>query len=79
MCIRDRYIPEAQSALTEALGVYDLSDGFKKHKIAELSSNPLYMVIAVSYTHLDVYKRQQGRHRLTAFDIVNITGVLPHR
>lgn len=32
--------------MTEALGVYDLSDGFKKHKIAELSSNPLYMVIA---------------------------------
>lgn len=44
--LRPSYIPEAQSALTEALGVYDLSDGFKKYKIAELSSNPLYMVIA---------------------------------
>lgn len=44
--LRPSYIPEAQSALTEALGVYDLSDAFKKHKIAELSSNPLYMVIA---------------------------------
>lgn len=40
------YIPEAQEALTEALGVYDLTDGFKKHKVVELPSNPLYLVIA---------------------------------
>lgn len=40
------YIPEAQKALTDALGVYDLSDGFKKHKVVELPSNPLYMVIS---------------------------------
>lgn len=40
------YIPESQRALTDALGVYDLSDGFKKHKIVELPSNPLYMVMS---------------------------------
>lgn len=40
------FIPEAQKALTNALGVYDLSDGFKKHKIVELPSNPLYMKIS---------------------------------
>lgn len=40
------YIPEAQEALTEALGIYDLTDGFKKHKVVELPSNPLYLVIA---------------------------------
>lgn len=42
------FIPEAQKALTDALGVYDLSDGFKKHKIVELPSNPLYVVISPS-------------------------------
>lgn len=40
------YIPEAQEALTEALGIYDLTDGFKKHKVVELPGNPLYLVIS---------------------------------
>ncbi len=40
------YIPEAQEALSEALGIYDLTDGFKKHKVVELPSNPLYVVIS---------------------------------
>lgn len=40
------YIAESQNALTDALGIYDLSDGFKNHKVVELPSNPLYMVIA---------------------------------
>ncbi len=41
-------IPEAQDALTSALGIYDLSDGFKKYKVVELPSNPLYMKISPS-------------------------------
>ena len=41
-----KYIAEAQCALTESLGVYDLSDGFKKYKVVELPGNPLYMVIS---------------------------------
>lgn len=40
------YLPEAQEALTEALGVYNLADGFKKYKTVELPSNPLYLVLS---------------------------------
>lgn len=40
------YIPEAKKALADALGVYDLSDGFKKHEVVELPSNPLYIEIS---------------------------------
>lgn len=40
------YVPEAQEALAEALGIYDLTDGFKKHKVVELPGNPLYLVIS---------------------------------
>ena len=32
------YTPEAQRALANALGVYDLSDGYKPHKLIELKS-----------------------------------------
>lgn len=39
-------LPEARLALTNALGVYDLSDGFKEYKTVELSSEPLYMAAA---------------------------------
>lgn len=40
------YIPQSQKALTDALGVYDLADGFKRYKVVELPSNPLMMCIA---------------------------------
>ena len=40
------YIPEAQKAISDTLGIYDLSDGYKRHKVVELPSNPLYMVIS---------------------------------
>ncbi len=40
------YIPQSQKALTDALGVYDLADGFKRYKAVELPSNPLMMRIA---------------------------------
>lgn len=36
----------AQLALTEALGVYDLSDGYAVHKAIELASAPLCMAIS---------------------------------
>ena len=35
--------PEAQKALTDALGVYDLADGFKKRGTVKLQKNPLYL------------------------------------
>ena len=40
------YISEAREALAEALGVYDLKDGFRKYKVVELPSNPLYMSLS---------------------------------
>jgi len=42
----DPVIAEAQKALTDALGVYDLSDGYKNHKTVELPSSPLFMQIS---------------------------------
>ena len=47
---RDIFTPpntaEAQKALTNAINVYDLSDGFKAHKAVELPSAPLYMELS---------------------------------
>lgn len=40
------YVSEVQKALTDALGVYDLSDGYKTYKAFELPSAPLCMSIA---------------------------------
>lgn len=40
------YIAEAQKALTDALGIYDLSDGYKVHGTVELSSAPLSMALS---------------------------------
>lgn len=38
--------PEAQKALTDALEVYDLADGFKKSGVVKLEKNPLYLKIS---------------------------------
>lgn len=38
--------PEAQKSLTDALGVYDLTDGFKKWGTVELETNPLYLAVS---------------------------------
>lgn len=43
---------EAQNALTKALGVYDLSDGFKAIKTVELPSPPLKIEISPEGTYL---------------------------
>lgn len=37
---------EAQKALADALGIYDLGDGFKKSGIVELEKNPLYLAVS---------------------------------
>lgn len=44
--IQPAYIAEAQKALTDALGTYDLSDGYKVHGTVELPSAPLDMDMA---------------------------------
>lgn len=38
--------PEAQKALADALGVYDLEDGFRKSGVIELEKNPLYFAVS---------------------------------
>ena len=40
------YTAQAQEALTSALGVYDLEDGYKAYETLELPSEVLYLVIA---------------------------------
>lgn len=41
-----QYVPEAQRSLTNALGVYDLSDSFKSHGTVQLPSAPLYVSLS---------------------------------
>ncbi|MBS6395814.1 MAG: protein kinase [Clostridiales bacterium] len=50
--IQPAYIAEAQKALTDAVGVYDLADGYKPHGTVELPSAPLGMAIAPDGTTL---------------------------
>lgn len=40
------YLPQAQQALTEALGVYDLSDHFESYAAVQLPSAPLSLALA---------------------------------
>lgn len=37
---------QAQKALTDALGIYDLSDGFRAHGVLELESQPLFVELS---------------------------------
>ena len=46
------YTAQAQSALAAALGVYDLSDGFKPHLLLELPSEPLKTALSPAGTRL---------------------------
>lgn len=48
------YAARAQKALTDALGVYDLSDGYKLHSLIELSSEPLKIALSPSGTRTAV-------------------------
>lgn len=62
------YAPQAQKALTDALGVYDLADGFKPHSSIELPSEPFKVALspngeqmAVIYAYeLAVYDLSSG-------------------
>lgn len=44
--LETQYNAQAQTVLTEALGVYDLSDGFKAHLAIDLPSEPLKIVLS---------------------------------
>lgn len=48
------YVAQAQKALTDALGVYDMSDGFKLHSLIELSSEPLKIALSPNGTRTAV-------------------------
>lgn len=48
------YTSQAQKALTDALGVYDLSDGFKSRFLLELPSEPLKVEISPQGGHMAV-------------------------
>ncbi len=48
------YAAQAQKALTDALGVYDLSDGFKSHSLISLSSEPLKLALSPEGTRTAV-------------------------
>lgn len=41
-----KQVPGIQKVLTEALGVYDLSDGYKRYKVKRIPSAPLYLTAA---------------------------------
>lgn len=46
------YAPQAQKALTDALGVYNLSDGFKTYRAVTLPAEPLDAVLSPEGTRL---------------------------
>ena len=46
------YQAQGQKALTDALGVYDLGDGYKAHRTVNLPSEPLDMVLSPNGTRL---------------------------
>lgn len=46
LSLESPYAARAQKALTDALGVYDLSDGYKLHGMIELTSEPLKIALS---------------------------------
>ncbi len=64
-----QYNPQAQKALTDALGVYDLTDGFKSHLALTLSSKPQKVrlspegtrVAAMTGEQMSIYDTESGK------------------
>jgi outer membrane protein assembly factor BamB len=62
-------VPAAERALSDALGVYDATDGFKPHKVAELPAAPGKLLISPGESHavilypftLAVYDPESGQ------------------
>lgn len=61
------YAAQAQKSLTDALGIYDLSDGFKSHLLLELPSEPLKVELSPSGTRVGV----MASGKMLVFDTVN--------
>lgn len=65
------YIPQAQKALANALGVYDLSDGYKSYNTVDLPSNPLFLEIAPSgETAVAIYEKNLAIVDIKAAQII---------
>ncbi len=60
------YTPQAQKALTDALGVYDLSEGFKSYLTLELISEPLKIRMSPSGTRLAAF----SAYNTVVYDLV---------
>ena len=54
MALDTPYVSQAQKALTDALGVYDLSDGYKPHLMLGLPSEPLKVELSPAGAHVAV-------------------------
>ena len=69
MCIRDRgyNVLSGFMPFGEGSAVLDLEDFLVSNTILPLGS-----LVSVSYTHLDVYKRQLHRQRAVLFECENI-------
>ena len=66
MLLESPYTAQAQSALAAALGVYDLSDGFKPHLLLELPSEPLKTALspAIGSSGQKVQQMQEQLNRI---------------
>lgn len=54
LSLRTQYDTQAQTVLTQALGVYDLSDGFRASRTVELPSEPMKAVLSPGGTRMCV-------------------------
>lgn len=62
------YVPQAQQALANALGVYDLSDGYKAHLSISLPSEPLKAILSPDGAKVAVLLRDDGNWKIQVFN-----------
>jgi len=60
LSLESPYAVQAQKALTDALGVYDLSDGFRLHSLIELPSEPLKIALSPGGTRTAVMTLEEA-------------------
>ena len=62
------YVPQAQWALTNALGVYDLSDGYKPHLSIPLASEPMKAALSPDGSKAVALLRVDNQWLIQVFD-----------
>ena len=75
MCIRDSPLTKNIVCGLESLGNRTATDNLDQIIIGN-NNKRIYILLPVSYTHLDVYKRQIGAMDLEATNLV-VIGILP--